>query len=241
LVRTLLAEKLLCWERLLSRIRTLGINGASWHQKKCNSEVCERMDDAVTPSSWHRKRIPSASQNAIGEKNLGRPAGSCTRAPTATLRAKVELLTLKAGNITNAKRQTCCPAHVGSQGIALARVPSVPAESNWANWAIISGHAPRIARKSTATPTSTKASTGPARASAVHCAAGFLARKATGLARADTGGTPSTQEGCAPPASTSGLQHSAVHAPAGRLIRSGTRSNRKTDDRNFDQCGCFTV
>jgi hypothetical protein len=114
--------------------------------KEVQQRGLRKDDDAVTPSSWHRKRIPSASQNAIGEKNLGRPAGSCTRAPTATLRAKVELLTLKAGNITNAKRQTCCSAHVGSQGIALARVPSAPAESNWANWAIISGHAPRIAR-----------------------------------------------------------------------------------------------
>jgi len=81
-----------------------------------------------------------------------------------------------------------------------------------------------------ATSTKRRASTRPVLAFDAHSAVGRPARTTAGLVPADTNGTRSTLEACAPPAFTSGLRLSAFLVAAGRRIPSGIRieSQRKT-------------
>jgi hypothetical protein len=66
------------------------------------------------------------------------------------------------------------------------------------------------------------------RASAARSAAGRPAKKTDGVASADTNGTRSILEACAPRAYTNGLRHSASRALAGRHTQNGTCSNTFT-------------
>lgn len=70
----------------------------------------------------------------------------------------------------------------------------------------------------------------PARASGVRCVAGCPVKKITGLAAADTSGTRSTQEECAPPVFASGPRPSVYLAPVGRHIQRGMRSDGRRVD-----------
>src|ERR1017187_4151970 len=77
----------------------------------------------------------------------------------------------------------------------------------------------------------------PARASAARSAAGHPAKKTSGLAPADTNGTPSIPEASALPASISGLRLSAFLVAAGRHIPIGTPihefKNRRTHEPDY--------
>jgi hypothetical protein len=66
------------------------------------------------------------------------------------------------------------------------------------------------------------------RASAARSAAGRPAKKTDGVASADTNGTRSILEACAPRAYTNGLRHSASRALAGRHTQNGMCSNAFT-------------
>jgi hypothetical protein len=66
-----------------------------------------------------------------------------------------------------------------------------------------------------------RAATPPALVSDARSVVGRPAKKTDGLATADTNGTRSIREECAPRASTSGLPRSASRAPAGRRIPIG--------------------
>ncbi len=68
----------------------------------------------------------------------------------------------------------------------------------------------------------------PTRASVALCAAGHPAKKTDGVASADTNGTRSILEACAPRAHTNGLRHSASRALAGRHTQNGMCSNAFT-------------
>jgi len=65
----------------------------------------------------------------------------------------------------------------------------------------------------------------PALASGALCAAGCRTKKIIGLVPADTSGTRSTPEECAPPACTSGIRLSVYLAAVGRRTPSGMRSD----------------
>ena len=67
------------------------------------------------------------------------------------------------------------------------------------------------------------------RASAARSAAGRLAERTTGFARADTGGTHSTLEGSAQPAFTNGQKRNVSRAVVGRRTRSGMRLREKEE------------
>jgi hypothetical protein len=82
----------------------------------------------------------------------------------------------------------------------------------------------------------TRASILPALASAARSAAGHPAEKTDGVASADTNGTRSILEACAPRAYTNGLRHSASRALAGRHTQNGMCSNALTSGSKRHTC-----
>ncbi len=85
----------------------------------------------------------------------------------------------------------------------------------------------------------------PTRASVALCAAGHPAKKTDGVASADTNGTRSILEACAPRAYTNGLRHSASRALAGRHTQNGmcsnalTSGNRRRTAATAETTGCW--